>query len=212
MTGTEKLILRGAAPADAGALAVLHRDAFPEFFLSSLGTAFLKQFYLGFAGDVSAISTVAQRPDGAIVGSIVGTTEPDGFFSRLLRSRLVPFALISARESIRRPRIIPRLLRAVRYRGEAGVRVDGALLSSICVRSDQQGQGTGRLMMEHWERSAASSGATLAYLTTDAERNDGVNAFYRRRGWELASNYRTPEGRSMNVYTKSLTDSKENLT
>lgn len=209
MNGKEKLILRRATPADAGQLAILHRDAFPDFFLSSLGTAFLKQFYLGFANDSSAISTVAQLPDGTIIGSIVGTTEPDGFFSRLLRSRLVPFALISARESIRRPRIIPRLLRAVRFRGEAGEKVDGALLSSICVRSDQQGRGTGRLMMEEWESDAAADGATLAYLTTDADHNESVNSFYRRQGWELKSGYTTPEGRPMNLYTKNISASEE---
>lgn len=209
MTASD-LSLRTVHTDDAAALAVLHRDAFPDFFLSSLGTAFLRQFYLGFAHDDSAISTVAQTANGEIVGSIVGTTEPAGFFSRLLKSRILQFGLLSARESIRRPRIVPRLVRAVTYRGDAGTPIEGALLSSICVRKDQQGQGTGKKMMEAWTASAASAGASTAYLTTDAEGNEAVNAFYQRLGWTLESTYKTPEGRRMNRYICTLPDQKEN--
>lgn len=201
--------LRTIHPADAAALAVLHRDAFPDFFLSSLGTAFLRQFYLGFADDPSSISTVAVLPNGEIVGSVVGTREPAGFFSRLLKRRLLPFAAISVRESLRRPRIIPRLLRAVTYRGDAGSPIDGALLSSICVRSDQQGKGTGSALMEQWVRSAEQAGVERAYLTTDADDNDPVNAFYRRLGWTLNDKYSTPEGRAMNRYMRSVAEQKE---
>ena len=196
---SDYLNFRAARPADANALAILHRDAFPDFFLSSLGTAFLRQFYLGFTDD------------GEIVGSIVGTSEPAGFFSRLMKSRLLQFGAISAWESVKRPRVIPRLLRAASYRGEAGPRFNGALLSSICVRQDQQGKGTGKAMMQQWEYSAANSGAQQAYLATDAEENDSVNRFYQSLGWHLDSTYSTPEGRRMNRYVRTFTDPKENL-
>ncbi|WP_246956588.1 GNAT family N-acetyltransferase [Brachybacterium sp. Marseille-Q7125] len=198
------ITLRTVRAEDAEELAVLHRDAFPDFFLSSLGVPFLRQFYLGFADDDSAVSTVAVASDGRIVGSIVGTTEPAGFFSRLLKRRIIPFSLLSAREGLRRPSIIPRLLRAVRYRGGTGSPIDGALLSSIAVASNQQGRGTGSAMMRAWEQSAAAAGADNAHLTTDAEDNDPVNEFYQRLGWFLESQYTTPEGRLMNRYTRSL--------
>ncbi|MGP9707030.1 GNAT family N-acetyltransferase [Brachybacterium sp. AOP24-D1-21] len=208
---TSDLTIRPVRADDAAALAVLHQNAFPEFFLSSLGTAFLKQFYLGFASDNAAISTVAVNDSGEIVGTIVGTTEPAGFFSRLLKRRLLQFGLLSVKDSLRRPRIIPRLLRAVTYRGDAGSPIDGALLSSICVRSDQQGKGTGTHMMTEWTAAAAAAGARAAYLTTDADSNDGVNHFYQELGWVLESTYATPEGRRMNRYARDLTDQKETL-
>lgn len=210
MTGGE-LTIRPVHAEDAGALAVLHQDAFPDFFLSSLGTAFLKQFYLGFADDDAAISTVAVNDAGEIVGSIVGTTEPSGFFSRLLKRRIIQFGLLSARESLRRPRIIPRLLRAVAYRGDAGSPIDGALLSSICVRSDQQGKGTGKQMIHAWTAAASATGASTAFLTTDADANEAVNTFYQRLGWVLEDTYETPEGRRMNRYARDLTNPKETL-
>ena len=206
------LVIRPARREDSAQLAELHREAFPEFFLSSLGTAFLRQFYLGFTDDSSAISTVAVDGAGRIVGSVVGTNEPAGFFSRLMKKRLLQFGLLSAKESLKRPRIIPRLLRAITYRGEAGGSpTEGALLSSICVRRDQQGKGTGSLMMRAWAQSAYDAGARRAYLTTDAADNDAVNAFYQGLGWSLDDTYTTPEGRSMNRYARDLTDSKEDL-
>ena len=128
-----------------------------------------------------------------------------------MKNRLLQFGLLSAKEGLKRPQIIPRLLRAVTYRGEAGGSpADGALLSSICVRQDQQGKGTGSLMMRSWTAAAARAGAMRAYLTTDADDNDSVNAFYQGLGWALDSTYTTPEGRRMNLYVRALNDLKEN--
>lgn len=37
-------------------------------------------------------------------------------------------------------------------------------------------------------------------LETDAENNDGANAFYKKNGFELARQFVTSEGRKMNEY------------
>ena len=89
-------------------------------------------------------------------------------------------------------------------RGEAGSRVEGALLSSVCVDPGLQGQGVGRDLLAAWEGRAAQQGASAAYLTTDADDNDAVNAFYRARGWHLADTFATAQGRRMNRYEKRL--------
>lgn len=191
-------------PSDVRQLARLHARAFPAFFLSTLGEPFLTQFYRGFLKDPTAVTVVARDEAGKVQGAVVGTVEPAGFFGRLLRRRLLGFAAASARAAVRRPTSVPRLLRAVSYRGDAPSGDEGALLSSICVDPDRQSSGLGGRLLGAWEDRAAASGAQTAFLTTDAERNEAVNAFYRGRGWVLADSYRTPEGRSMNRYTKRL--------
>lgn len=191
-------------PADVDAVVRLHRKAFPSFFLSTLGPGFLTQFYKGFLTDPTAVTVVARDEAGRVVGSVVGTTEPAGFFRRLLGRRFAGFAMASARAILAEPARARRLLRGLTYRGEAGDRVDGALLSSICVDPDLQGGGVGRQLIEQWCDTALSRGARRAFLTTDAEDNEGVNAFYVRRGWTLASSFATPEGRKMNRYEKEL--------
>ena len=191
-------------PTDVPALAALHRRALPTFFLSCLGEGFLAQFYRGFVGDGTAVTVVAHDGDGRPVGAVVGTTEPAGFFRRLLRRRWLGFGIAALGAVARRPSTIPRLLRAVTYRGGAASPSDGALLSSVCVDPTIQGRGLGRELIEAWEAEAARMGAARAFLTTDAEDNDAVNAFYRSRGWSLEDRFVTREGRAMNRYTKRL--------
>ena len=82
---------------DVRALARLHREAFPGFFLSSLGEPFLVQFYRGFLKDDSAVTVVAHDDVGTVIGAAVGTTEPQTFFRRLFRRRWLGFALASGR-------------------------------------------------------------------------------------------------------------------
>jgi ribosomal protein S18 acetylase RimI-like enzyme len=192
------------AASDVRDLARLHRKAFPDFFLSTLGEPFLVQFYGGFLQDETAISVVARDEDGMRLGAVVGTTEPSGFFGRLVKHHWPGFALASTRAVLHNPGAASRLVRALRYRGEAPAGEKGALLSSICVDPAAQGGGIGRLLVDEWTRVAAAKGAHVAFLTTDAIGNDAVNGFYKARGWRLTDSYQTHEGRSMNRYTKRL--------
>lgn len=191
---------------DVPEAARLHRRAFPRFFLSSLGEPFLSQFYRGFLGDDTAIAVVARDDDGAVRGVVVGTVRPAGFFSRLLRRQWRGFLAASIRAAISNPAAIPRLLRAVRYRGQAGADPDGALLSSICVDPGLQGGGVGAQLISEWTACARRLGADRAYLSTDAEENEAVNTFYRAQGWQLAERFITPQGRHMNRFQIRLGD------
>lgn len=188
---------------DVRPLARLHRQAFPGFFLSTLGEPFLVQFYKGFLADDTAVTVVARGPDGSVLGAAVGTTEPAGFFARLIRNRWPGFLLASVRAVAVNPSTALRLLRAVRYRGDVPADA-GALLSSICVDPAHQGTGLGQQLVGAWTNGVASRGAEAASLTTDADNNAAVNRFYQAQGWVLAGRYTTREGRSMNRYSLSL--------
>lgn len=200
-------VIESVRPTDVKELARLHRAAFPTFFLSSLGTPFLRQFYAGFAEDPRAVALLARDRSGAIVAAAVGTVEPRGYFGRLLRARLIGFGLASLVAVIRQPRAAVRLARAVTYRGEDAAPTEGALLSSICVVPATRGTGVGRQLLDEWEREVARRGVLVAFLSTDAEGNAPVNAFYRAAGWHVGATFRTREGRLMNRYSKSLRSS-----
>lgn len=197
-------MIRSIEPADIPVLARLHRAAFPGFFLSELGEAFLVQFYRGYLADPTAVTVLACALDGKIEGVAVGTTAPAGYFTRLVRRQLLGFAAASLRAVVRHPRTAPRLLRAVRYRGDVPADIDGAQLSSICVSAQRQGAGVGAVLLGAWSAEAAARGARTAFLTTDGDGNDAVNAFYARQGWQLAGSYTTREGRNLNRYTLIL--------
>lgn len=191
---------------DAPALAALHVRAFPGFFLSELGERFLREFYGGFVDDPTAVAVVARDSSGRVLGAAVGSTEPAGFYRRLLRRRLLPLGVASAIAAVRRPSAVVRLLRGVAYRGGVGedVTPPGALLSSICTAPDTRGSGTGRVLLRDWESAARGAGAVQAHLSTDAVDNTSVHDFYDRAGWARIREYSTREGRRMNLYTKDL--------
>ena len=189
---------------DVPAAAALHQLAFPGFFLSRLGTPFLAQFYGGFVEDPGAVTVVARDEIGVIRGVAVGTLAPRGFFSRLVRKRWLGFVTASARAAVEHPESIPRLLRAIRYRGDGPAGLDGALLSSMCVDRTTQGSGTGQLLINDWIRIVAARQVAHAFLTTHAEGNDAVNRFHRSGGWQLAGSCITREGRLMNSYVLAV--------
>jgi colanic acid biosynthesis glycosyl transferase WcaI len=189
---------------DAVAAARLHRAAFPGFFLSSLGEEFLQQFYRGFLDDPTAVTVVARDGSGELRGVAVGTTDPAAFFSRLWRRHWLGFAAASVRATLRRPRAAPRLVRALRYRGDTASDGASALLSSICVDPAWRGQGLGRFLLDGWIQQAGARGASVAFLTTDAVGNDAVQRFYTNQGWAVDERFETREGRPMLRYRRVL--------
>lgn len=191
---------------DALALAKLHRTAFPGFFLSQLGEPFLEQFYLAFADNPTAITTIARDSTGRPRAAAVGTTDPNSFFRHLIRSQFLGLVFASARATIHKPTVAPRLIAALNYRGDKPLHSEGALLSSICVESGWDGRGIGGLLLNSWQRRAQAMGARTAFLTTDAWGNDGVNRFYLRQGWTLHDQYFANRGRLMNRYSRNLDD------
>lgn len=184
-------------------LAQLHADAFPDFFLTRLGQPFLRQFYLGYTKDPSAITSVAIQGT-AVLGAAVGTVAPAGYFKRLLLRQLPGLTLAAARAAVRNPAFVPRLARALTYRGNVPGHQPGALLSSICVAKTSQSTGIGTKLLHDWENRASAAGATHAYLTTDAINNNATNRFYQANCWIPTSQHTTPEQRRMNVYTRNL--------
>lgn len=179
----------------------VHVRAFPGFFLSLLGPRFLREFYSAFLHEETGIALVAESPGaGQILGFVVGTVQPEGFFRRLLKRRWWTFCFASVGALLRRPWVAPRIFRALFYRGEAPRGLNRALLSSIAVGPDQQGNGLGRALVTEWVEEARKRGAPGCYLTTDAENNDVVNRFYVKCSWRIESTYVTPEGRKMNRY------------
>lgn len=200
------VILTPMRPTDVGELARIHERAFQGFFLASLGTPFLREFYRGYLTDPSSVAIVAREAaTGRPIGCAVGTVEPEGFYGRLLRRRGPAFALAGARAAVTRPRVVvPRLLAAVRYRGDAPEGSGGALFASMCVDPNTSSRGVGARLSRAWSEGAAARGATRAYLTTDADDNDAVNRHHQRQGWTIDADYRTAAGRHMYRYVKDL--------
>ena len=95
----------------------MHRLSFPGFFLSFLGRGFLEELYKCAACDDRAIGYVGIEGENHVVGACFGVIDGRHFFSTILRRRWWKFALHCIGPLLRRPSIIGRLLRALRFNG-----------------------------------------------------------------------------------------------
>jgi ribosomal protein S18 acetylase RimI-like enzyme len=199
-----KFSIRALPREDIRSAVDIHLRAFPSFFLSFLGPRFLVHLYESFLHDHAGVCIAAYSQGGSLIGVVVGTTKPEGFFRRLVQKKWFALASASVGAGVRRPSTIPRLLRAVRYRGGEGIGEGRGLLSSIAVAPEWQGHGVGAALISKFIEVLKAKGTVGCCLTTDADNNDATNDFYRKNGWTIESEFTTPEGRRMNRYCFSM--------
>ncbi len=207
MDARAEVVVRPAEVADLAAIARVHVRAFDGFFLTLLGEGFLREYYRLTLEHDGGLLLVAES-EGQVTGFASGFLRPVAFYERLSRSkwRLAPAIL---RAVLRRPSTLGRILGAARHVGgreaaKAPWDGDPAELASIGVDPAHGGHGIGTALLEAFASSAGKSGADYVYLTTDADHNDGVNAFYARNGFDLVTSYTAAGERKMNLYASRL--------
>lgn len=186
-------------------LSRLHVEAFPGFFLTSLGEPFLRLLYDSFVNEPDGICIVAEE-GGRVVGLVAGTMEPNGFFRRILRRRGWRFGLAALPGLVKNPAFaIRKCGGAIFYRGERpSGNPDAVLLSSLAVSPSIQSKGVGRRLVEAFNGEVARRGGSAVYLTTDNQGNDRTNRFYESCGFVLLDTFERPGNRTMNRWIKRL--------
>lgn len=182
----------------------IHLQSFPGFFLSFLGPRFLTLYYQRVCISPEGICQVFLDSTGNPSGFVVGTCNPRGFYSRLLRCDWLRFCLASLGTICRSPKIIVRLARALHHpRGNPmGEGIAG--LFSIGVLPELQGTGAGKKLVAAFLTEARQRGCRRVFLTTDRDNNEAVNRFYASLGFQIERQYETPEGRRMNEFWISV--------
>lgn len=201
---TPEYSIRPAHAGDIASLGQIHIQSFPGFFLTFLGPRFLKVLYGKTLEQPDSINLVALGDNEEVIGFVVGVTSQGRFYRRLIRKHLISFAWASLGALLRRPSILPRLLRAFNRPREAQVRSADCLLMSLAVRPEAQGSRAGSSLVLAFLKEARRRGVRAVSLTTDLAGNEGVNRFYQSLGFRLDQTYVTAEGRSMNEYIAEL--------
>jgi ribosomal protein S18 acetylase RimI-like enzyme len=173
----------------------IHQIAFPGFYLTLMGAAFLHGYYSSVLTYPKRIALVARR-DSTAVGFVVGFLEPDSFYAHF-RAERRRFILVIVLALLRRPALILRTLRNMRRVQTVQHSPGEVELSSIAVEPSARGVGSS-LLLAFIER-AQVAGSQLVSLTTDAVNNDAVNRFYLKHGFRLRRQF-DDGGRLMNEY------------
>jgi GNAT superfamily N-acetyltransferase len=192
---------------EVAAVVDAHIAAFPDFNLTRLGPSFLREYYAAVQRDASAIALVAERQGEGLLGFVVGSTNPRGFYSRLLRGRWHRFALAAIPALVMRPKAVVQLFRALRYPGTHPEGDGVAGLYSLAVVPERRKQGVGAGLVVRFLDEAWARGADQVYLQTDADDNEGVNLFYAALGFGKARTFVAAEDRRMHEYTIERADS-----
>ena len=180
-------------------IALLHKKAFPEFFLTQLGLPFLKTLYKGYLDDNDSGIIVAEDGD-KIIGFIAYSYDYPNFYRNLIKHRIIQFGWCSFLAVLRRPAFFKRLLGAFK-KSESVVKAERYVeLASICVEPEASGQGFGSALIDYLKAIVDFGFFAYISLETDAEHNESANRFYINNGFTLYREYTTPEGRRMNEY------------
>ncbi len=189
---------------DVDEVVAVHISSFPGFFLSFLGSRFLSLFYSGICAAPEGICFVYLNEASRPAGFVAGSSNPSGFYSRLLKRCWFKFALASIGPILNKPSIIKRVARAMLLpsRNPVGEHVAG--LFSIGVCPELQGAGAGKKLVQAFLNEAQNRGCKRVFLSTDRDNNEVVNQFYLDCGFIVERQYVTPEERRMNEFWITL--------
>lgn len=180
-------------------LALLHKAAFPRFFLTQLGIPFLKTLYTGYLEDAESGIIVAEEDD-RVIGLIAYSKDYPKFYKGLIKHHIIKFAFCSLGAAIRHPSFIKRLLGAFK-KSESVVKTERYVeLASIGVDPNCESKGIGSALISYLKNQIDFSKFAYINLETDAIDNDAANRFYVKNGFKLEREFTTAEGRKMNEY------------
>lgn len=196
--------IRKAEQADIESIVKIHCNAFEGFFLTSLGSDFLKFYYICFINSSDTVTMCAVE-NGKIMGFSASTKVCKGFNSRLIKSNLMDFGMLSIRLMFTSPKSLIRLLKNLTKKGEVVEdNEDYAELYSIGVSQDAQGKGVGKLLLATSEKVMKEEGVKRVSLTTDYYNNEAAVGFYLSMGYEVLYEFVAYPDRKMYRFIKSL--------
>ena len=196
--------IRKATINDVDSIVEIHLDAFKGFFLTSLGSAFLKFYYTCFLKSSETVTMVAEEED-MVYGFSASTKVCKGFNSRLIKNNLFTFGMLSLKMLFTSPKALIRLAKNLTKTGE-GVEdnEDYAELYSIGVSKSAQGKGVGKKLLAASEEILKKEGVRRVSLTTDFDHNEQAVGFYHSMGYETLYEFVTYPNRKMYRLIKTL--------
>lgn len=196
--------VRNATYDDVERIVEIHINAFEGFFLTFLGTKFLRLLYVGFINQgVLRVAVVNSN----IVGFSAGTEQPDIFFSNLRKNKWLSFFLAAAPGLIKKPSlVIKKLYGAVFYKGDSVEILNNSfLLSSLAVDPYSEGKGIGTFLINDLNEVLAEKRKSESiYLITDKNENGSVLGFYNKCGFSIESEFNQSGQREMLRLVKSI--------
>lgn len=196
---------RPACVEDVKQVTKVHLAAFPGFFLTTLGPAFLRTMYKAFLLNKGGVFVVDDR-DGHIQGFAVGVLKSVGQDRNLVVRFLPQFILSLVPAVVRNPvKVVKRITSQLFTASErTNIPENAVILRSIGIQPSMKGGGVAGRLLQEFELRANEKGATSVALTTDVLNNERAIGFYRKHGYKISQEFRQDGKRLMYLMTKEL--------
>ena len=189
---------------DLDAIVRIHDEAFPDFFLTSLGKNFLNLYYESVMNSPDGILLISQY-DNDIIGFCAGTLLSSGFNTKLIKKNLLSYIGQGIRLLFSHPIRIWHLYKNLsKENPDVGDNGDYAELLSIGVDPNKQGGGAGKKMLMALEEEVKKKGGSKLSLTTDYKNNDKALGFYHSLGYNEWYDFVTFPNRRMYRMIKQI--------
>ena len=197
-------IIRPLVINDAEEIANLHLNAFPNFFLTSLGKGFLINFYNSVIVSKEGFG-IGIFNDRKLISFAIGTTQTHGFYKKIIMNFGLKLVFSALPALLKKPangiRIVNNLTANNNDHNESK---SGGWLLSICTNPDFQGKNISQRCLNEFENLSIKNDLNKIWLTTDFLDNEKANRFYIKQGYQLSNTFTNANKRQMNLYFKKI--------
>lgn len=201
----DRLIIREGRLDDIDSIVDVHVAAFPDFFLTTLGSKFLGVMYRIFLSSSENAFVVCEM-DGRLAGFAVGLMKSSGADFRLAFRFLPELVLALMPSLLRHPLHLGRRIfsRLIKDEGRISIPRDALILRSLGVNPEMRRNGVARRLLGAVEEIAKNKNAKSIALTTDAVQNEHAVQFYVTQGYQELGRFKQDNLREMLIMIKYL--------
>lgn len=184
------MIIRKVEVNENRALAKLHMQVMPDFFLASLGEGFLTTYYKVVLRHPETICLLAEDENKNILGFVLGREKAKGYLKRILKSSLFTFVIEGIKLLFIKPKSLIRLVRNLDKISKDSSISDTqnyAEIGLIGVSPELKGQGIGHKLFEGFIGILKERNVANLSLTTDMDDNEQTITSYK--AWEFTVMY-----------------------
>lgn len=198
------ITVQEAKKLEIDAIVRIHEQAFPSFFLTNLGSAFLRLYYKSVMGHSDGVLLVCKKDDVPI-GLCAGTVLSAGFNKRLIKANFFQYGIETLKLLFSKPKSLIHLMKNMsKEDSSVGDNGEYAELLSIAVDPTVQRSGAGKAMLLELENEIKKKGGEKLSLTTDYENNEKAIGFYKSLGYTEWYDFTTYPNRRMYRMIKQL--------
>ena len=194
------MIIRKVEVNENRALAKLHMQVVPDFFLASLGEGFLTTYYKVVLRYPETICLLAEDENKNILGFVLGREKAKGYLKRILKSSLFTFVIEGIKLLFIKPKSLIRLVRNLDKISKDSSISDTqnyAEIGLIGVSPELKGQGIGHKLFEGFIGILKERNVANLSLTTDMDDNEQTITSYKAWGFTVMYEFKTYPDRRM---------------